>query len=223
MKFFVDTANLDQIKQANAWGILDGVTTNPSLIATEHVPYKHRVIEICEVVGPGKPVSAECVEADADKMLEEARGIAKWHPNVYVKVPMTPAGVEVMTKLTPEGIRFNCTLVFSLPQALIAAKAGASFISFFVGRVDDIGSGEAAQNIVDAVNMLETYDFPQDPEILVASIRGPLQIVEAIRAGAHIATIPYKTMEMLFHHPLTDIGVERFAKDYQKALAEAAK
>lgn len=223
MKFFVDTANLDQIKQANAWGILDGVTTNPSLIATEHVPYRDRVIEICEVVGPGKPVSAECVEAEADKMLEEARGIAKWHPNVYVKVPMTPAGVEVMKKLTPEGIRFNCTLIFSLPQALLAAKAGASFISFFVGRIDDMGSGEASQNIVDAVNMVETYDFPQKPEILVASIRGPLQIVEAIRAGAHIATIPYKTMEMLFHHPLTDVGIKRFADDYQKALAEAAK
>jgi len=221
MKFFVDTANLDQIKQANAWGILDGVTTNPSLIATEHVPYKHRVIEICEVVGKGVPVSAECIESDADKMLEEARGIAKWHPNVYVKVPMTPAGVEVMTKLTPEGIRFNCTLIFSLPQALLACKAGASFISFFVGRIDDMGSGEAAQNIADAVEMVNTYDFPQDPEILVASIRGPLQIVESIRAGAHICTIPFKTMEMLFHHPLTDIGIDKFNKDYQKALAEA--
>ncbi len=219
MKFFVDTANLDEVKKANAWGILDGVTTNPSLIAKEGVPYKERVLEICQEVGPGKAVSAECVEADYDKMLAEAEDIATWHENIYVKVPMTTAGVEVMHTLAPKGVRFNCTLVFSLPQALIAAKAGANFISFFVGRVDDMGSGEAMSNIADAVEMLNTYDFPQNPEILVASIRGPLQIVESIRAGAQIATVPYKILEMLFHHPLTDIGIERFTADYEKALA----
>ena len=124
-----------------------------------------------------------------------------------------------MHTLSPKGVRFNCTLVFSLPQGLIAAKAGANFISFFVGRVDDMGSAEAMSNIADAVEMVNTYDFPQKPEILVASIRGPLQIVESIRAGAHIATVPYKILEMLFHHPLTDIGIERFTADYQKALA----
>lgn len=223
MKFFVDTANLDEVKKANTWGILDGVTTNPSLIAKEGVPYKQRVIEICETVGPGKAVSAECVQTDVDKMLDEAQDVASWHPNVYVKVPMTPAGTEVMAKLHPKGIRFNCTLVFSLPQALIAAKAGASFISIFVGRVDDMGSGEAMESIVDAVNMVETYDFPQKPEILVASIRSPLHIVESIRAGAQIVTAPFKILEQLFHHPLTDIGIQRFADDYNKAMAEMAQ
>ncbi len=223
MKFFVDTANIDEIKKANAWGILDGVTTNPSLIAKEGVPHKKRVLEICEVVGPGKAVSAECVETEFDRMLAEASDIATWHENIYVKVPMTPVGVEVMHALSPKGVRFNCTLVFSLPQALIAAKAGARFISFFVGRVDDMGSGEAMPNIVDAVNMVETYDFPQEPEILVASIRSPLHVVESIRAGAQIATVPYKTLEMLFLHPLTDIGLEKFLADYRKSIQEAAK
>ncbi|HEX5322645.1 MAG TPA: transaldolase family protein [Capsulimonadaceae bacterium] len=223
MKFFVDTANLDEVKKANAWGILDGVTTNPSLIAKEGVPYKDRVLEICKVVGPGKAVSAECIEADYDKMLAEAKDKASWHENIYVKVPMTPAGVEVMATLSPQGVRFNCTLVFSVPQGLIAAKAGASFISFFVGRVDDMGSGEAMESVVDAVNMLETYNFPQKPEILVASIRSPLHVLESVRAGAQIATVPYKILEQLFHHPLTDIGIQRFTDDYKHAIEEMAK
>ena len=223
MKFFVDTANLEEVKKANAWGILDGVTTNPSLIAKEGVPYKERVLEICNVVGPGKAVSAECVESEFDKMLAEAKDISTWHENIYVKVPMTEAGMEVITHLAPQGVRFNCTLIFSLPQALIACKAGANFISFFVGRVDDMGSGEAMSSIVDAVDMVNTYDFPQKPEILVASIRGPLQVVESIRAGAQIATVPYKILEMLFHHPLTDLGIQRFNDDYSKALASLNK
>lgn len=219
MKFFVDTANLDEVKKAYEWGVLDGVTTNPSLIAKEGVAYKDRVLEICEVVGKGKAVSAEVTEYELDKMLAQAQDIATWHENIYVKVPMTSTGVEVMAKLSPKGVRFNCTLVFSLPQALLAAKAGANFISFFVGRVDDMGSGEAMSNIVDAVEMLRTYDFPQNPEILVASIRGPLQVVESIRAGAQIATVPYKILEQLFHHPLTDLGIQRFTEDYDKAIA----
>ncbi|HEY3329129.1 MAG TPA: transaldolase family protein [Capsulimonadaceae bacterium] len=223
MKLFVDTASLDEVKKANEWGILDGVTTNPSLIAKEHVPYKQRVVEICEIVGPGKAVSAECVELEYDKMLAEAREVATWHPNVHVKVPLTAAGVEVMAKLAPEGVRFNCTLIFSLPQALIAAKAGAKFISFFVGRVDDMGSREAMDAIRDAVHMVNTYHFEQQPEVLVASIRSPLQVVESVNAGAQIATVPFKVLEQLFHHPLTDLGIEKFEKDYHEALAEAAK
>jgi len=223
MKFFVDTANLDEIKKANAWGILDGVTTNPSLIAREGVKHKDRVLEICEVVGPGKAVSAECVETEYDKMLAEAQDIAKWNADIYVKVPMTPNGIEVIRTLSPHGVRFNCTLVFSLPQALLAAKAGASFISFFVGRVDDMGSPDAMPAIVDAVNMVETYDFPSKPEILVASIRSPYHVVEAIRAGAQICTIPFKTLQMLFLHPLTDIGIEKFEADYRASQLEAAK
>ena len=220
MKFFVDTANIEEIKKAVAWGILDGVTTNPSLIAREGVKHKDRVLEICEAVGPGKAVSAECVETEYDKMLAEARDIAAWHPNIFVKVPMTPDGIEVIRTLQPQGIRFNCTLVFSLPQALLAAKAGASFISFFVGRVDDMGSPDAMAGIVDAVNMVETYSFPQKPEILVASIRSPYHVVESIRAGAQICTVPYKTLEQLFHHPLTDIGIEKFEADYRASAAK---
>ena len=218
MKLFIDTANIDEIKKSVDWGLLDGVTTNPSLIAKEGVDHKTRVLEICEAVGPGKAVSAECVELEYDKLLEEARGIAKWHPNIYVKVSMKQEGLKVIKKLTPEGVRFNCTLVFSVPQALLAAKAGASFISFFVGRVDDMGSPDAMPSIVDAVDMLATYDFPQKPEILVASIRSPYHVVESIRAGAQIATIPFKILEQLFKHPLTDIGIEKFEADYHKSI-----
>jgi transaldolase len=220
MKFFIDTANVDEIRQAKAWGILDGVTTNPSLIAREGIEHKKRVMEIVDLVG-NIPVSAECVETDVDKLLKEATDIATWAPNIYVKVPMNANSMEVVKELSPKGVNFNVTLIFSLPQALIAAKSGASFISFFVGRIDDMGSGEAAENIVDAVQMVENYDFPKDPEILVASIRSPLQIVESIRAGAHIATIPFKTMEMLFKHPLTDIGIKKFYDDYLKATGKA--
>jgi transaldolase len=215
MKFFIDTANVDEIKQAKSWGILDGVTTNPSLIAKEGVAHKTRVMEIINIVGD-IPVSAECVETDVDKMMKEAQDIATWAPNIYVKVPMTANAMEVVKELSPK-INFNVTLIFSLPQALIAAKAGGSFISFFVGRIDDMGSLEAPENIIEAVNMVETYDFPKDPEILVASIRSPLQVTESIKAGAHICTIPFKTMEMLFKHPLTDIGIKRFYDDYLKA------
>lgn len=221
MKLFIDTANADEIKQAKAWGILDGVTTNPSLIAREGVEHKKRVMEIVEIVGD-LPVSAECIETDLDKLLKEAQGIAAWAPNIFVKVPMTANSMEVVKELSPKGVNFNVTLIFSLPQALIAAKAGASFISFFVGRIDDMGSSEAAQNIIDAVEMVETYDFPKQPEILVASIRSPIQVVESINAGAHIATIPFKTMEQLFHHPLTDIGIKRFYDDYLKATSKKA-
>jgi len=219
MKFFIDTANVDEIKQAMAWGILDGVTTNPSLIAKEGIPHKTRVMEIINLVGTELPVSAECVETDVDKLMKEAQDIASWSPNIYVKVPMNENSMEVVKELSPKGINFNVTLIFSLPQALIAAKAGGSFISFFVGRIDDMGSLEAPLNVVEAVNMVETYDFPKDPEILVASIRSPLQVTESIKAGAHIATIPFKTMEMLFRHPLTDIGIKRFNDDYLKSVS----
>lgn len=216
MKFFIDTANVDEIKKAKAWGIVDGVTTNPSLIAKEGVPHKTRVMEIIDIVGD-IPVSAECVETDTDKLMKEAQDIASWAPNIYVKVPMTANAMEVVKELSPKGVNFNVTLVFSVPQALIACKAGGSFISFFVGRIDDMGSLEAPQNIIDAVDMVDTYEFPKDPQILVASIRSPLQVTESIKAGAHICTIPYKTMEQLFHHPLTDIGIKRFNDDYLKA------
>ncbi len=216
MKFFIDTANVDEIKQAMAWGILDGVTTNPSLIAKEGIPHKQRVMEIIKIVGD-LPVSAECIETETDKLMAEAKDIASWAPSIFVKVPMTENAMEVVKELSPQGVNFNVTLIFSLPQALIAAKAGASFISFFVGRIDDMGSLEAPLDVENAVEMVETYEFPKDPEILVASIRSPLQVTESIKSGAHIATIPFKTMEMLFKHPLTDIGIKRFYDDYLKA------
>ncbi len=216
MKFFIDTANVDEIKKAKAWGILDGVTTNPSLIAKEGVAHKKRVMEIIDLVGD-IPVSAECVETDTDKLMKEAQDIASWAPNIFVKVPMTANAMEVVSTLSPQGINFNVTLIFSVPQALIACKAGGSFISFFVGRIDDMGSLEAPQNIIAAVDMVDTYEFPKDPQILVASIRSPLQVTESINAGAHICTIPYKIMEKLFHHPLTDNGIKLFYDDYLKA------
>lgn len=216
MKFFIDTANIDEIRQALAWGIVDGVTTNPSLIAKEGIAHKKRVMEIVKLVGD-IPVSAECVETDPDKLLKEAKDIASWAPNIYVKVPMTANSMEVVKELSPQGINFNVTLIFSLAQALIACKAGGSFISFFVGRIDDMGSLEAPIDIVEAVKMVHTYSFPKDPQILVASIRSPYQVVQSIEAGAHIATIPFKTMEMLFHHPLTDLGIKKFNDDYLKA------
>lgn len=217
MKLFIDTANVDEIRQAHSWGLLDGVTTNPTLIQKEGVEHKKRIMDIINIVGD-IPVSAECVESDIDKMHKEAQELASWAPNIYVKVPMTPNAMEVVKDLSPKGINFNVTLIFSLPQALIAAKAGASFISFFVGRIDDMGSAEASLNIVDAVKMVNTYKFDKDPQVLVASIRSPLHVVEAINAGAHIGTIPFKTMEMLFKHPLTDIGIKKFYDDYLKSI-----
>lgn len=220
MKFFIDTANADEIRQAFAWGILDGVTTNPSLIAREGVDHKTRVMEIVNIVGD-LPVSAECVETDVDKLMKEAQDIASWAPSIYVKVPMTANSMEVVKELSPKGVNFNVTLIFSLPQALIAAKAGASFISFFVGRIDDMGSREARENIEDAVRMVDTYAFPKNPEILVASIRNPIHIIDSINAGAQIATVPFKTLELLFHHPLTDIGIKKFYDDYLKATGKA--
>lgn len=220
MKLFIDTANVDEIKKAKAWGVLDGVTTNPSLIAKEGIDHKTRVMEIIDVVGD-LPVSAECVETDPDKLLKEAQDIATWAPNIFVKVPMTAGSLEVVSELSPKGVNFNVTLIFSVPQALLASKAGASFVSFFVGRIDDMGSAEAAANIINSVQMVDTYEFPKDPQILVASIRSPLQVVESINAGAHIATLPFKVMESLFHHPLTDIGIKRFYDDYLKATGKA--
>lgn len=219
MKFFVDTANLDEIRLANSWGILDGVTTNPTLIAREGVSHKKRVLEICDLVGPGKAVSAECIETEYEKMLAEAAEIATWHENIHVKVPMTVPAMRVVRKLQPEGVRFNVTLIFSLPQALIACKAGGKFISFFVGRVDDTGSGELMKSIAEAVQMTKEYNFPQGPEILVASIRSPYHIVEGIKAGAHISTVPYKVLEELAKHPLTDIGIEKFLADAKKTAS----
>lgn len=213
MKFFIDTANLDEIRAVAEMGLVDGVTTNPTLLAKEGRGFKQTIKEICAMVDG--PVSAEVVSAgSAEKMLEEAHVVASWHPNVVVKIPFGPEGVKVIRQLTKEGIRTNVTLMFSLTQAHIAAKAGGTFLSLFVGRVDDMAT-DGMEAVRDAVDMVHTYSFAS--EVLVASTRHPLHIVESLRAGAHIATVPFKTLELLYKHPLTDLGLAKFTDDWQKA------
>lgn len=212
MKFFIDSANLDEIRQVAEMGLVDGVTTNPSLLAKEGKGFKSTITEICSIVDG--PVSAEVVSATADEMLKEAHTVSSWHPNVVVKVPFGPEGMKVVKKLSQEGIKTNVTLLFSVPQALIAAKAGATFLSNFVGRVDDLG-GEGMVAVADTVQMVHTYDF--DSEVLVASVRSPQHIVDAVRVGAHIATIPFKVLELMYKHPLTDKGLASFTEDWKKS------
>lgn len=213
MKFFIDSANLDEIRTVAEMGLVDGVTTNPTLLAKEGRGFKQTIKEICAMVDG--PVSAEVVSAgSAEKMLEEAHTVASWHPHVVVKVPFGPEGVKVIKQLTKEGIRTNVTLMFSVTQAHIAAKAGGSFLSLFVGRVDDMAT-DGMDAVRDAVDMVHTYSFAS--EVLVASTRHPLHIVESLRAGAHIATVPFKTLEMLYKHPLTDLGLAKFTDDWNKA------
>ena len=213
MKLFVDTGRIDEVRKAAEWGIVDGVTTNPSLIAQAGRGFKETVLEICSIL-PNGSISAEVVGTTVEDILREGREIASWSPNIVVKVPMTPAGIAATRQLTREGVRVNMTLVFSPAQALLAAKAGATYISVFVGRVDDVSS-EGMRTIEDAVQIVENYGF--DSEVLVASIRHPMHVVEAARLGAHIATMPFKVMEQLFQHPLTDIGLKRFLDDWNKA------
>jgi transaldolase len=213
MKLFVDTGRVEEVRKAAEWGIVDGVTTNPSLIAQAGRGFKETVLEICSILPHGS-ISAEVVGTTVEDILREGREIASWSPNIVVKVPMTPAGIAATRQLTREGIRVNMTLVFSPAQALLAAKAGASYISVFVGRVDDVSS-EGMRTIEDAVQIVENYGL--DSEVLVASIRHPMHVVEAARLGAHIATMPFKVMEQLFQHPLTDIGLQRFLDDWRKA------
>lgn len=210
MKFFLDTANLADIEKAAAYGILDGVTTNPSLIAAEGEDHATRIRQICEIVDGD--ISAEVVETDAEAMITEGRKLAKIHDNVVVKCPLTRDGIKATKTLSSEGIRVNVTLCFSANQALIAAKAGAYIISPFVGRLDDI-SVEGLELIRDIVLIYDNYGFPT--QVLVASIRGPLHIKEAAIAGAHISTMPYGVFDKLFSHPLTDSGLERFLADYR--------
>jgi len=211
MKFFLDTANFDEIKQAASMGILDGVTTNPSLVAKEDGKFKDILLNICEVVDG--PVNAEVVATEFDGMMKEARDLAALHPNIYVKIPMIREGLKAVKACADEGIRTNVTLCFSPSQALMAAKAGASFISPFVGRVDDI-SGVGMEIISDIRTIFDNYGF--ETEILAASLRHPMHVVEAALIGSDIATMPYKVFDQLFNHPLTDIGLKRFLDDWEK-------
>jgi len=211
MKFFIDTANVSEIKKAWDVGVIDGVTTNPSLISKENRDPVELLKEICGIVHG--PVSAEAVSMKAEDMVKEAQSLAKIHENIVVKIPMTEEGLKAVKKLSGMGIKTNVTLVFSSGQALLAAKAGAAYVSPFVGRLDDIG--HIGMDIVgDMMQIFENYMFTT--EIIVASIRNPLHVIEAAKIGAHIATIPYAVITQLTKHPLTDIGIEKFLKDWEK-------
>lgn len=215
MKFFLDSANLDELKAGAKWGIVDGVTTNPSLIAKEGNPIREQIAAICDIIDG--PISAEVVAVEAKAMVAEGRELAKIHKNVIVKVPLIRDGIEACSALSKEGIRVNVTLCFSAAQALLAAKAGAYFISPFVGRLDDIGA-TGMDLIRQVVTIYENYGY--ETQVLAASLRGPLHVVDAALAGAHIGTLPFKVLDALFNHPLTDKGLEQFLKDYNKAFAK---
>lgn len=218
MKFFLDTADLDEIRQANSTGILDGITTNPSLIAKEGHVFEEQLLKICSIVDG--PVSAETVSPDAEGMVEEGRSLARIHPNIVVKCPFTIEGLKATKILSDENIRVNVTLIFSAPQAIMAAKAGAYFVSPFVGRLDDIAQNGMSL-IGDIVTIFDNYDF--STEVLVASIRGPMHLVEAGLVGADVCTLPYKVFVQLMKHPLTDIGIERFLKDWESMRSPVEK
>lgn len=211
MDFFIDTANLDEIKDANGLGLVDGVTTNPTLISKEGRDFMELVSEICAIVDG--PVNLEVVDTDEKGMVKEARELAQIHPNVVVKIPMTPDGLKAVRRLSGEGIRTNVTLVFSAVQALLAAKAGANFISPFIGRLDDIAH-RGMDLVEQMLTIIDNYEF--ESEVIVASIRHPLHVLEAALTGADIATIPHKVLKQLTQHPLTDIGLERFLADWRK-------
>jgi transaldolase len=211
MKFFIDTANIDEIKKGLEMGMVDGVTTNPSLVSKEQRPFSEILADICAIVDG--PISAEVVSLDADGMVAEARELAKISENIVVKVPMVEEGLKAVKRLTAENIKTNVTLVFSSSQALLAAKAGATYVSPFVGRLDDI-SQNGMDLIGDIMTILRNYGFTT--EVIVASVRSPMHVVESALMGADIATIPYKVIAQLAKHPLTDIGMEKFLADWEK-------
>lgn len=217
MKFFLDTANLDELRKAAELGLADGVTTNPTLIAKEGNPIDDQIRRICEIVNGD--VSAEVVATKTDDMLREARQLAKIHPNVVVKVPLTRDGIRACSILSKEGIRLNVTLCFSAAQAMLAAKAGAYIVSPFIGRIDDIG-WNGSHLIQEIVQIYRNYDIKT--QVLAASLRSSIHVIEAAKAGAQIGTMPFKVLDMMFNHPLTDKGLDQFLKDYAKAFQEPA-
>jgi transaldolase len=210
MKLFIDTANVDEIRMANDMGVVCGVTTNPSLIAKEGRDFVETVKEITTIVNG--PVSAEVISLEADGMVKEARELAKIHKNIIIKIPMTGEGLKAVKILTAAGIKTNVTLVFSAAQALLAARAGATYVSPFLGRLDDIGM-EGMSLIEEIVDIFNLHEIPT--EIIAASIRNPIHVTQAARCGCDIATVPYKVIEQMLHHPLTDSGIERFLKDWE--------
>ncbi len=212
MKFFLDTASVQEIREAASWGILDGVTTNPSLVAKEKVGSFEDLLREITAIVPG-PVSAEVVSLDSDGMMKEAHHLAKIADNIVIKIPLIPEGLKTVVKLTAEGIKTNVTLCFSSGQAILAAKAGATMVSPFVGRLDDL-SQDGMKLIEEIVTIYRNYDF--STEVLVASVRHPIHIQQAALIGADIATIPWKVFQQLVHHPLTDSGLQKFLDDWKK-------
>ncbi|MCP2238886.1 fructose-6-phosphate aldolase [Thermoanaerobacterium thermosaccharolyticum] len=210
MKFLIDTANVDEIREANELGVICGVTTNPSLIAKEGRDFIEVVKEITTIVDG--PISAEVVSEDHDGMVKEALELAKIHKNIVIKIPMTAEGLKAVKILTEKGVKTNVTLIFSATQALLAARAGATYVSPFVGRLDDI-STDGLQLVSDIVQIFDIYGI--ETEVIAASIRHPMHVLEAAKVGAHIATVPYKVIMQMIKHPLTDIGIERFLKDWE--------
>ncbi len=215
MKIFLDTANIDEIKEGASWGIVDGVTTNPSLIAREGRDFKEVVKEICEIVDG--PISAEVISEDSEGMIAEAKELVKIHKNIVIKIPMTVEGLKAVSVLSKENIKTNVTLIFSANQALLAAKAGASYVSPFLGRVDDIGS-EGMELVRSIVEIFDIYGF--DTQVIAASVRHPLHVTDAALAGSHIATIPMKVLQQMVKHPLTDKGIESFMKDWNNKFGK---
>ena len=213
MKFFLDTANLDELKKGAAWGIVDGVTTNPTLIAKEGAPIEDQVRKICDIIDGD--ISAEVVSTTFKEMIAEGRRLSKIHKNIVVKIPLIPEGIVAVSALSKEGICVNVTLCFNAAQAMLAAKAGAYIISPFIGRIDDIGW--PGMDLIDEIATIYA-NYGYKTQILAASIRGTLHVIDAAKAGAHIATMPFKVLEQLFHHPLTDKELEQFLKDYNKAF-----
>lgn len=211
MKFFLDTANVDEIRQGMDWGLVDGVTTNPSLVAKEGRNFEEVVKEICSIV-PG-PVSAEVVSLTAPEMIEEAHKLASWAPQIVVKIPLIPEGIKAVKVLSAEGIKTNVTLCFSANQAILAAKAGATYISPFVGRIDDSGH-DGLVLVEDIVTIYQNYGW--ETNVIVASVRSPLTVQKAALIGAHVATVPFKVMQQLFKHTLTDAGLAAFLADWEK-------
>jgi transaldolase len=218
MKIFLDTADIEEIRTAARWGVLDGVTTNPTLYAKVGGSYEEILQEICRITSG--PVSAEVVAEDAEGMLKEGRAFAKLAPNIVVKVPMSEEGLEAMSRFAEEGIKTNCTLIFSANQGLLAAKAGASILSPFVGRIDDINE-DGMTCVRELVEIIELHQL--DSEVLAASIRHPLHVTQAALAGSHIATLPMKVLQQMVHHPLTDKGIVQFRSDWEKARKAAAE
>ncbi|MEJ5258288.1 MAG: fructose-6-phosphate aldolase [Fervidobacterium sp.] len=214
MKIFLDTANIDEIRQGVEWGIVDGVTTNPTLIAKEGADFEKRIKEICELVQG--PVSAEVISLDWKEMVEEARKLASIDEYVVVKIPMTPDGIRAVKVLSAEGIKTNVTLVFSANQALLAAKAGATFVSPFIGRIDDNGN-DGLKLLEEIMQIYTNYGF--ETEVIAASVRHPMHVVEAAMIGVDIATIPFDVLKKMFLHPLTDVGIKRFLQDWESYKA----